>query len=346
LPNKKQARDFLIDLVKNCPSYTRIIIWDSNSHISLNQSGTFDKSWHNFIEQFKALKETKVVNHGEELVEKNSNLETTIEFVKKCFEKKNKSITDIPAKVLINIVGYNRGLLQSEIEKLCLIAPDCLTAEFIMRNAFPSSKESIIYKFSDVLETADFESCIYIMDRFLDSGINENVLAEVIVRKARWQLAATYMWAVKDMAWSSVINKLMEMGKFPSYIWHNPKLDFSSKKKESDEYQEDKKKYMIRRKGLPDRYFAKEKEKTRAETLPFDKIAKQTVDFIQLKVVNPNNGGNKELRKKALDRAIYVYLFCLEKLAEIRYGKSPIQDLQEMIEALTNTSLEAFNLQN
>ena len=39
---------------------------------------------------------------------------------------------------------------------------------------------------------------------------------------------------------------------------------------------------------------------------------------------------------------LQLYLFVNEKLTEIRYGTNPMQDLQEMVKAITNTDLSRF----
>ena len=40
-----------------------------------------------------------------------------------------------------------------------------------------------------------------------------------------------------------------------------------------------------------------------------------------------------------IDRAIRVYLFAQEKLAEVRYGGNAVQDLREVVRALMNMRL-------
>jgi len=366
IPNRKQVRDFLLDIASSTPSFTTLLIWDSNNHIKVDpKTKTFDKTWATFLKDFRGIQGHKIVNNGMVLTEKEQD--NSLAFVKNCFDKRKKHIETGEAKLLISIVGYDRGMLDSDIEKMCLTCPDKVTAKFILDNTFPSSKDAIIYKLSNVLDTASYEDSVNITERFFESGVNENVLAETFLRKARWQMVVAYYWYI-GINWNDMPERLMQMGKFPSWIWHNPNIDFSGKKRESDDIKdpEDMLKFLVRKQGVPRKYFKilsapqieseeaeaesktkiKSKSKTkakkkRAETVPMLFMASQTVDFVKNKVV----GGSErpdDIKKKVLNRALEVYLFVQEKLASIRYGQDPSQDLQEIIRVMTNVRLDYF----
>jgi len=357
IPNRKQVREFLLDLAGSSPATTRIVVWDSNGHIKTNsKTQSFDKSWGDFVKSFKKIRGSKVINNGSALDEKQQ--QGCVEFVKDKFAKKNIEIGTLEAKVLIDIVGYDRGMLDSDIQKMSLVAPQKITIDFVLDNAFPTSKESVQYKLANILDKESYEDAIYMMERFLESGTNPNTISEICIRKARWQLVATHLW-VSGLKWHEVDEKMMEMGRFPSMVWHNPKYTSSQKRLEAEKYQDIEKMrhYFIwdrKNGGLLSRHFKRIKEdapkkksskktitRKGAETIPMHFMATQITDFVR-RIVTVNKISTPEDKKRLLDRALGVYIFTHEKLAEVRYGNNPVQDLQEAIRALTNIRLDVF----
>jgi hypothetical protein len=355
IPDRKHVREFLLDLGSSCPSTTKLIIWDSNGRIKVNpKTQTFDKTWGDFVKSFKRIDGNKVINNGSELTEKDDDDSAT--FIQKCFEKHGRTIGKREIKLLIDIVGHNRGMLHSDIEKMCLTAPSQISTNFILENAFPSSREAIQYKLANVFDNGTYEESINMMERFIEAGTNPNVIAEICVRKARWQMIATYLW-VQGLSWRDVVDKIMEMGKFPAIAWHNPSFSTSEKRAEAEQFQSPEQMvfYMTRKQGLLDRHFksskpTKSKKSSKptisrkgAEVMPMPFMAQQVVDFIRNKIVSPNNVNTPETRTLLLNRAIRVYLFAQDKLAEVRYGSNPVQDLEELVRVLTNVNLKFFS---
>lgn len=349
LPNRKQVREFLLNLASNVPLKIKIIIWDSEGQIKVDpKEKTIDKTWSEFISRFKEIGGSKIINNGEALTEKQS--EASIEYVIECFGKYNKKIDSKEAKLLMSIVGYDRGMLASDIRKMSLTCPEQATAQFIIDNAFPTTKESLLYKISNVLDNGSLEEAIDTVERFLSSGYNENEIAVIIARKARWQMVVASLWH-SGMNWESMANKLMEMGKFPSTIWHNDQMGDSQKRQASEPLQnsEAMRDYMVFKGGLPSKYFksvekSPDKAKTsmsrkNAEIVPMYFMAEQAVNFVREKIVRNSKIPQTELKDKLLNRAIKVYLSCQKKLAEIRYGNNPSQDLREMVREIVDVVL-------
>jgi hypothetical protein len=142
-----------------------------------------------------------------------------------------------------------------------------------------------------------------------EARANPNVIAEVFVRKARWQMAVASFWH-QGIPFSDIPNRIMDMGKFPSLIWHSEEMDGDEKR-------------------------------IKAEVLPMYFMASQTVDFVRDAIVG-NKPVTPELKKKVLNRAVTIYLFIQEKLFTVRQGSNPDQDLAEMTRILMNTDLNAF----
>ena len=354
IPSRKQIREFLLSLIKTIPSTIKIIIWDSYGHIKIDsKTKTIDKGWMEFINEFRSVSGSKIVNNGEVLEEKKKD--DCISFVIRTFDRYKKKIDPHNARLLIGLIGYDRGMLDSEIKKMCLTCSEHLNSEFIIENAFPSTKESLLYKFGNVLDEGSLEDAITITDRFLSSGFNANELAVVLARKARWQMVVAYYF-FSGLNWESIPSVLMEMGRFPSSIWHNDQMELSRKKYEASVVQSSDNmiKYMARKEGLPKRYFHMNlpknttKEKTtmtrkNSEIMPMYFMAEQVVKFVKEKIVYTNrNLPETEIKEKLLRRSIRVYNFILDKMCEIRYGENPEQDLHEMVRSLVTANLESF----
>ena len=353
IPNQKAIREFLVDLAKNCPITTKLLIWDSNEHIGVDpKTKAIDKTWSEFVNEFGNIKGSKIVNNGAILTEKEGG--DSIDYVIKRFESRNRKIGYKEAKLLTTIVGFDRGMLDSDIKKMCLTCPEVVDAKFIIENAFPTTSDAVLYKLGNVIDDGTLEDCINMTERFLASGTNENEIAVILIRKARWQLVVASLWSL-GLDWGSISNKMMDMGKFPSSLWHNDQLEDSRKRKEAELVQSPTEMmlFMNKQQGVPERYFkpiedkATPKGKTamsrkNAEIVPMSFMADLTVNFVRNKIARTDKYPIDEIKKRVLDRAIKVYRFCSNKMAEIRYGGNPTQDLQEMIKALNNTSLENF----
>ena len=339
IPNLKDVREFLLDLVKSSSDNLKFILWDSENSIKPDpKTKAFNKTWTDFIDGIKKNKNHKIINHGFEFTDKEETSE--IDFIKARFLTRERSISLEAAKLFVAIVGRNRGVIETEIEKLCVIAPKEINVDFIMDNAYPSSDEAILYKFGNVLD-GSYSKAVMMMQEFLDLGINHNVLSEIMAKKARWQLVVSHLYS-DGMSWEDITPKIITMGKFPSYIWHDYQLTPTQKRKmtENNKSLEDRINVMVD-KGLPRYYFKEKKKEGKGEAIPWDFIAQQHVAFIKEEIVRPNLNkySREEMRKKVLDRALKVYIFVVNKLKEIRYGESPDQDLQEMVAALTSRTV-------
>jgi hypothetical protein len=342
LPTRKSTLDFLINLSQTCPKEVLLVLWDSENNAKIDsKTKTLNKTWLDFISKFRKIEGASVINHGDYLNEKN--VEDSLEFVRNEFRKNNKYINDENILLFLKIVGYDRLMLHTEIEKLSLTCPDKVDSQFIIENAFYSSKESSLLKLSLALNTGSYEKCLNVLERFLESDFNKNELAVVIFRQARWQLAAIFFW-LKGYDWHVIKSKLLNMGKFPALTWHNPNLSDEAKMRDAAVYEEEngRYKYLIDKMGIPSDYLNLNPEKkNRAEILPHFIVADQIVDFIKTKIVQPNQE-IKDIKLKVFNRALKVYSFMAEKLAEVRYNENSTQDLQEMLRVFTNMNLNSF----
>lgn len=348
IPNRKNVREFLLNLASNCPDFVDLIIWDSENKIKTDpKTKTFNKTWNDFIKKFKKISNAKLINNGDKLDEKNS--EDALSFVIKSFKCKGHIIDSNLATLFINIVGYNRGLLLSEIDKLCLIAPKQITSDFILNNAYPTSKESVLLKLVKTYNSCSYEKSIFITERFIESGFNPNELAVIILRQARLQLIAVYCWS-KGMNRSSIISELCNMGKFPALTWHDSTKSNPIKKNIANEYKDPLKilNYLTKEHGIPRKYFNIKFKKGkrgknivegmgRAESIPHPIVAQETIKFLENQLIRKNR--NIKDKQLILDRSIKVYSFMLKKLINIRYGNNEMQDIQEMVRAITNVEI-------
>lgn len=363
LPNRKQVRDFIIELVATSNNNLKFIIWDSNNHIKIDpKTKTYGKTWIDFVDSIKGMCNAKIIDNGEDFSDKELNL--CIKYVQDCFKKYGKVINDKATILFVDIVGRNKGMLLSEIQKFCLNCPDNIDENFVNDNAFPTSTELVLYKFGNAIDTGDSGIAIKALEEFMAHGINEYVLADILMKKARWQLAAAYMW-YSGMSWHEIPDKLMDMGKFPSNIWHSGSTNLEKKQKSSIYVAiEDKINFMTCDLGIPSDYFIpksskakkskiKEEENTKAEKvegseiIPLRFMAAQLTEFLRSKIIAPNKNKYKEdeLKTKILNRSFYVYFKLSDLFKEIRYNsKDSIQCIYQMIYTLIDSEINEENI--
>ena len=337
IPNRKAFRTFLLDLVDESSDKLKFVLWDSNNEIKVDsKKGTFNKTWGNWIKELKKFPNHTLVNNGGDFSDKENA--ANVRYIQDTFKRFKRKISADNAKLFISIVGRNRGLVLTEVRKMALTCPTVVSTDYIKENAYPSSKEAVLYKFSNALDEG-YEEAISTMEQFLDAGINENLLAEIIAKKARWRMAAIHLWST-GMPWKDVESKLVEMGKFPSAIWHSKKAINGEKKKASEglDTTEARQKFMIKKLGIPSYYFKVTDKKRASESLPMPFLATQLVNFIKSKMVFANNKkfDAQHLPAALLTKSINDYLFVVNGLKEIRYAENPRQDLYEMIKIMTN----------
>jgi DNA polymerase III delta subunit len=375
LPNKNVVRKVLLDLCSLSDENTKFIVWDSTNAIKIDtKTKEPNKTWSDFIDKFKKIPNSKFINNGAEFTEKDGT--DCLSFVASRFLKHKKKISDDALKMFVNIVGKNRGLLLSEIEKICLSPNETIPISFIIENTFPTSKEAVLSKFSNVLDEK-YASAIIMLDHFLEAGVNANVIAEIMAKKARWQLAACYLYS-KGMSWEDVSQEIINMGKFPSCVW-NSNLPYNQKQNMAlqSETQEGLDSYIQHNLGLPRYYFFTKKKKIKAkidknedentlneeasneddtsgnklknpskklvvlgkkEILPMPFLAKKMTSYLDAKFVIPyiNKLSSAEIKSRLLDHALNVYLEVINGLKEIRYGDDVNQNLYNMVQLLTN----------
>ena len=280
IPNRKQIREFLLDLIISTNN-SKFILYDSNNHIKIDpKTKEYPKTWIDFVTTIKNTKNSKIIDNGTDFTDKE-NMDC-IKFVQDCFKRGNKVITDRASMIFIDIVGSNRGLILSEARKLCLNSPNTINEDFVIQNAFPTSSSVILYKFGNSIDSGNISQAISSLEEFLYHGMNIYVLADILAKKVRWQLAAVSLWH-DGYSWDEVVDILMDMGKFPSIIWHDNK-SITEKKRMSSAYSslDFRINFLNETLGVPLAYFnGGEDENGRAETIPMRFMAQQTVDFIK-----------------------------------------------------------------
>ena len=188
-----------------------------------------------------------------------------------------------------------------------------------------------------------------------------------MAKKARWQLIACHLHSL-GMSWGDVESKLMEMGRFPSFIWHDRKMAPNQKASLAQKFEDQSgmETFISRHLGLSSHYFVSKKKKLskeskdkdgeeetesktsfgRKEMLPMPFMATQIVNYLAtFERAHAAKYNPEELSKKLLDRAFYVYLNIVQKLKEIRYGSDPVQDLYHMVSIITDRNLEFIDEQ-
>jgi hypothetical protein len=348
IPNRKAVREFLVDLVKSADDTLRFVIWDSTGQIKIDPKKGMTKTWQDWINELKKVQGFVLVNNGVDFAD--NDVRGSVAYVQDLFSKRNRQIDNVSAQIFVDLVGKSRSMLSTEVSKLCLIAPKVITKEFVLDNTFPSSKEAVLYKFGNDLDSNRLSKAITSIESFLDSGIDANVLAHIMMNKARWHLAVCHLYS-EGVDWNSIKYEIMSMGKFPSIIWHNGQISDSQKKKIAEEFgiPESMEEFMVKKLGIPSAYvnipIPKTKPKKgvkRGEVIPMPFIGDMIVSYARDKIVAPNRSkySDAELRRKVLERAQNVYLVISEKLKEIRYNDATrSESLYEMAKVWVRYSL-------
>lgn len=343
IPNSKATREFLIALAKETRPDVSIIIWDSEEAIKADpKTRLLNDTWSDFISKIKAIDGHKIIPFGSDFGEKED--QDVVKYIQGLFSKSGKQIHQDAAKLLSTMVGRKRSMLASEVEKLSLTAPLMIDKDFISKNAFPVTQEAILWKFGNVVDEGNFVNSIASAKEYVECGAHPNVLAEILCKKARWQLAACSLWST-GMSWADVEQQLLQMGKFPSSIWRKPGAN-SEKKARTDKLKEPQAaiEWWGQEMGLDPSYFkdltVKGAKIKGGETIPMPFMASLLVKHIQSKYVEPNSKiPTTELRQKLLNKMLGVYSSVLDSMKNMRYNSMFEQELYEMIRALSNYRL-------
>jgi hypothetical protein len=343
LPNRKQVRDFILELVKSANENLRFVIWDSKGSIKIDPKKGINKTWQSWIDSLKKNEKFVLVNNGGDFAE-NDYL-NSVKYVQQLFAKRNRSIDNVSAKIFVDLVGKNRAMLSSEISKMSLTAPKVVTRDYILNNTFPSSKEAVLYKFGNDLDK-NYQSAISSLEMFLSLGVNANVLAQIMINKARWHLVLCDLYS-KGLDLTSIRNEMLGMGRFPSCVWHNDQLPALKKKSLSIKLNDPKnlEEFMTRKLGIPSDYLKIEKPKTiskavkRGEVIPMPFIADMMINHFKNSILLPNRNkySGQEQKDKILNRAVNVYLSLSDGLKEIRYStETQKENLYSMVRIWSN----------
>ena len=334
LANRKNMREFLLKMAKE-ESEVKLIIWDSDNVIKVDPktNSVSAAAWKPFVKEFESF--GKVVNSGAAFTIKEST--GCVSYVKEGFKKRGLSIDNTTANLFVTLVGFDRGLLTSEIDKLCLIAlSDTISYQFILEHTFRSSKEAVLYVLSNALDKDSEEDCICIIEEFMGNGVNENVIAEILVNKARWQLVVADLFS-KGKDWEDISRYLMSMGKFPS--------DGSGKHDTLLSAIE----YLCTERNVPKKYFAQVMKKSDKKTkmkkgasLPMPFMAYDTVKFVRTQILSnyTSEMAKTEAKEFLLTRAFKVYNSLQEKLFDVRRQKFVKANLYAMVRDLKDPNLQ------
>jgi DNA polymerase III delta subunit len=330
--NQKKYKEFLSTIV-NEQSKNIFIIWDSENIIKIDpKTKKFNKQWQPFID---SIPNTKIVDHGLDFSEKETF--QCNDFIVGEFKKRGKKISKENAFLFQKIVGKKKGILISEINKFSLF--DCeITKDLIFKLAYPVSQESILYLFSNIIDEGNIQKSLLALDEYLDTyNVHPNVISEILMKKARWQMACAYIYKI-DGTLNDASSKITQMGSFPSFIWeqnisYKEKKDLSEKLKSKDEL----KKHYIEKLGYEDYHFkfTPDFKLKPSERIPMSFMSQQTCDFFQKSIINRSEKGND-----FLNIAMRNYIDVSESFKMIRFDyKNHKRYLYQMIKSIYNYSI-------
>jgi len=90
IPNRKQTREFICDLVKSSNQNLRFVIWDSSGQIKIDPKKGINKTWQDWINSLKENKLFVLVNNGGDFSENDQR--DSVNYTKSLFEKRKRII--------------------------------------------------------------------------------------------------------------------------------------------------------------------------------------------------------------------------------------------------------------
>lgn len=287
----KENRELLSSIVENCKD---VILFDTENSIREKDGAFVPATWAPWIKEFKNV--GTMVNSGFDFDEKE--FYECASYVKSQFKNNNVDISQEDSQYFVEKVGYKIDIIHREIEKLA-ITHSLINKEIIDNDVICYRKETLLYKINNSFKNRSYNDVVYAIESFMNSGFNENVIAEVLARKAKWNLVVAYL-LYRDGNWNSV-SSILNMNKVK--MFDDQFIEMF--KKESDS----------------------EKEvKTDSISSPF--ILNEIVQSFKILKVEPNRG--KDYMKKLFFLEMDLYLKVLDSLKNIRYGDDPKSELYSM----------------
>ena len=191
----------------NPPQGIGFILWDSLKNIKIDSRGKPGKTWQTFVAEIEKV--GRFVNKGFDFEDNYKGIPLAINFIKSEFKTYKKNISDKSASLLLELVGFKRALLSSEIQKLAIYPEQEITEEFITEACFVSSSTSL-YKLQIALNNGNLTQARMIIEEMVDQGIHPIVIADSLMKKMRWITAIVELWN-KDYSWSEIETKIMEI---------------------------------------------------------------------------------------------------------------------------------------
>jgi len=344
LPNRKEYRNFLISLISGLEISVTVVLWDTEQHVKDIRNPA--KVWVEFINTLKGL-EVKMIDKGSDFGTQWKDRTEVIKFVKGEFKRYDRTISDVNAELFGEIVGLGRGMLITEIERLSIAGPKNISEQFILDNAFQSSSAAVLYKLGDLIDKNQIEETMNKIHDFLQIGIYHELIGEVLLRRARTILASGYFWA-KGHNDSQNCDMLMNMGKFPSAVWHSSGSSGEKNQKASKcSSQKGIEWYFSKYLGMPEKYFGDISPKAKkskdgflyTESLPHRIVAQKAVEFVH-RVEQAYRGKTPDIQASVIGRLIDVYLSVSDSLKEMRYDATKSEsELRKMVLTLSGLSV-------
>lgn len=341
IPNKKDAREFILRLSNLLGEEVKLIIWDSENIIRVDpKTKSINDTWNNFLLELKNISGVKVVDFGSEFTEKEEG--DVVKYISLLFSKKGKTIDQEAAKLIFSMVGGVRSNLATEVEKLSLLDYQNINREIVLEYCYAINQEAILWKFSSILDKCSILDAMAAIREYLNNDVNENVLAEIMMKRARWQLTAAYFWS-QGMQWYDVDAELLRFGKFPSIVWRDESKSQSEKKSLEAKYKEiENTTSLFEGIGFDKSVFKKLKmsgaKLKSSDVLPMPFLANQITSFLNSKIVGQNSQKytQKEIRSKLALKCLSTYLTVSDKMKEMRFNNTPESSLYEMARALSD----------
>lgn len=176
--------DFVMDVLFRIPKQNNLVLCDVNSVIE-NKKSKNSKKWSKFFEYCKG--NAHVLQLGKDISSMDSNAQA--KFVVEQFKQFKKIISFQAALLLIELVGANRTIINSEVEKICnIIDEQDVTEQHIRDTAFPMSQDYPVWLFYSAFNTGSFKKIMDAAHHLLENGFAHDMILILSLKQLRWQV--------------------------------------------------------------------------------------------------------------------------------------------------------------
>ena len=215
-PSRKDFREWLFKLVPLIESPNSLLIWDIDGVIEKSD----DSEWRGLRNEVKGHGQCVVMPMPLNAKKKNKNNprkpldvysdEEKLQYVMHAFQSKGCTIMPSTAQALLNMVGADRGMIDTEVEKLLLFCNGkSIEVETLLQTVVPVAQEYPRWQFNAAFSGGDYHDIMNAANALLSAARERKDGRLDPAPKPEWVMAC----AMRQCHWQLVAADLLRQGK-------------------------------------------------------------------------------------------------------------------------------------